>query len=269
MSEELQQEIQAIVEAEQPKPAEQAPIPETVAEETEKPSEEIKADKTFTQAELDEIVQKRITKLERKMERQRIESETRVKILSEQQQQPAPKAVKPKAEDFEDYGEFLEVLADYKADEKISQREAERQQAEAEKSQKAEIERQSERRRSLMESGELKYEDFEDVVNTSKLRIAEPAYLAILESEISADLVYHLAKDPVEAERIANLSPYAQAKEIGKIEEKLSAKQPIKKSDAPKPISPVSGSKDFTKRYEDMTIAEIEADAVKRGARWT
>jgi hypothetical protein len=269
MSDELQQEIAAIVEAEQPKPAEQAPIPETVAEEAEKPSEEIKADKTFTQAELDEIVQKRITKLERKMERQRIESETRVKVLSEQQQQQAPKVVeKPKAENFEDYGQFLEELAEWKADEKIAQRETEKQQAEAEKAHKSEVERQSERRRSLMESGELKYDDFEEVVKNSPLRIAEPAYLAILESDISADLVYHLSKDPVEAERIANLSPYAQAKEIGKIEEKLSAKQPIKKSDAPKPISPVNGAKDYTKRYEDMTIAEIEADAIKRGARW-
>jgi len=269
MSEELSAEIQAIVESEQPKEVEQAPITETVAEEAEKPSEEQKADKTFTQAELDEIVQKRIAKIERKNERQRIESETRAKVLSEQQQQQVKVNERPREEDFSDYGSFLEELADWKADEKISQRENEKIQADIQKSQQAEMSRQSERRTVLMETGEAKYEDFEDVVNASKLRIAEPAYLAILESDISADLVYHLAKDSVEAERIASLSPYAQAKEIGKIEDKLSAKQPIKKSDAPKPISPVSGSKDFTKSYEDMTIAEIEADAIKRGARWT
>lgn len=274
----LQAELQAIVDAEQPKPVlepketEQLPATETAEVETketpEKPSDEPKAEKTFTQAELDKIVQKEKAKLERRNERARIESETRAQILSEQQ--PIVNvSEKPKEEDFSDYGSFLDALAGYKAEEIINQRENAKQQEEINRTRKADAERQSERRRSLMESGEDKYDDFEELVKSSKLHIAEPAYLAILESDISADLVYHLLKDDVEAERFTKLSPYAQAKEIGKLEDKLTAKQPIKKSDAPKPISPVNGSKDFTKRYEDMTIAEIEADAVKRGARWT
>ncbi len=273
---ELAQEIQAIVEAEQPKKQEVTPATVT-PETTETPSvvdekkEEAAASKTFTEAELkaqlDAEAAKIRNKYERKMERQRIESETRTKILNEQQQQTVEVSEKPKEEDYEDFASFLEALAEFKADEMLSKRESAKRQQEAEKAQVASVERESELRRSLMESGENKYDDFEDVVKNSPLRIADPAYLAILESDISAELVYHLAKNSDDAKRISEMSPYAQAKEIGKLEDKLTAK-PIIKSDAPKPITPVNGSKDFTKRYEDMTIAEIEADAVKRGARW-
>jgi hypothetical protein len=273
---ELAQEIQAIVEAEQPKT--QEVTTETVTPETtETPSvadekkEEAAASKTFTEdevkAQLDAEAAKIRNKYERKMERLRIESETRTKILNEQQQQVVEASEKPKEEDYADFASYLEALAEFKADEMLTKRESAKRQQEAEKAQVASVERESELRRSLMESGENKYDDFEDVVKNSPLRIADPAYLAILESDISAELVYHLAKNSDDAKRISEMSPYAQAKEIGKLEDKLTAKS-IKKSDAPKPISPVNGSKDFTKRYEDMTIAEIEADAVKRGARW-
>lgn len=273
MDEQQEQEILALAEsekaaaAEQPKPAEQASTPETV-EQTDKPSDETKADKTFTQAELDEIVQKRITKLERKMERQRIESETRSKVLSEVQQQQYQPSEKPVSDNFATYDEYLEALADFKAEQKIVEIDEKRRQAEIDNQHKSEIERQTERRHALLDEGESKYVDFEEVVSASKLQIAEPAYLAILESDISSDLVYHLAKDTAEADRISKLSPYAQAKEIGKIEDRLLAKKPVIKSNAPPPISPVNGSKDFTKSLDDMSVAEYEAEARKRGARW-
>lgn len=273
MNEQETQEILALAEsekataAEQDKSAEQASTPET-AEHTDKPSDETKADRTFTQAELDEIVQKRITKLERKMERQRIESETRSKVLSEVQQQQYQPAEKPVSENFASYDDYLEALADFKAEQKVVEIEEKRRQAEIDNQYRSEAERQTERRHALVDEGESKYSDFEEVVSASKLQIAEPAYLAILESDISSDLVYHLAKDTAEADRISKLSPYAQAKEIGKIEDRLSAKKPIIKSNAPPPINPVNGSKDFTKSMDEMSVAEYEAEARKRGARW-
>jgi len=274
MEQSLQDEIIALNEAEnkatdkpaeteQVKAEEQASIPEKV-EEAEKPSDENKAEKTFTQAELDEIVQKRITKLERKMERQ----------LRERQAEPAKPAQvdkpseKPVSDNFANYDDYLEALADFKAEQKVIQIEENKKRAEIENQQKSEIERQTERRHALLDEGESKYDDFHEVVSASKLQIAEPAYLAILESDISSDLVYHLAKDTAEAERISKLSPYAQAKEIGKLEDKLSAKKPVIKSNAPPPINPVNGSKDFTKKLEDMSIEEYEAEARKRGAKW-
>lgn len=274
MDEQQMQEVMAIAESEkqattdQPKEVEQATTPETV-EQPEKPSEEQKADKTFTQAELDEIVQKRITKLERKMERQRIESETRNRVLNEiQQPQYQQPSAKPVSDNFATYDEYLEALADFKAEQKIVEIDEKRRQAEYEQQQRSEVDRQTERRHALLDEGESKYADFEEVVSKSTLQIAEPAYLAILESDISSELVYHLAKDAAEADRISKLSPYAQAKEIGKIEDRLSSKKPVIKSNAPPPINPVNGAKDFTKNLDSMTIEEYEADARRRGARW-
>jgi len=266
---EITEQLQAIVDAEQPnaepvKETEQLPATETAEEEPAKPAEEPKADKTFTQAELDRIVQKEKAKIERRIERQLAE-----KTQPAIEQKPVVQALeKPKEDDFSDYGSYLEALADFKADQKITERENAKQQQEIEIANKAYDQRQSDLRRSLMESGEDKYDDFEEVLQSSKLRLADPAYLAILESPISADLAYFLCKNDEESERIIALPPYAQAKEIGKLEDKLTAKQPIKKSDAPKPISPVNTSRDFTKRLEDMTVAEYEADARKRGSRY-
>jgi hypothetical protein len=61
-------------------------------------------------------------------------------------------------------------------------------------------------------------------------------------SDVGPDLAYYLGTNPKEADRISRLSPYMQAKEIGKIEAKLSDNPPVKKTtSAPPPIAPISG----------------------------
>ena len=60
-------------------------------------------------------------------------------------------------------------------------------------------------------------------------------------SDLGPDLAYWLGSNPKEAERIARLSPILQAREIGKIEVRLSDNPPVKKTtSAPTPISPVT-----------------------------
>jgi hypothetical protein len=241
--------------------------PETVDSEATPAAEKV-VDKTFTQAELDEIVQKRINKFERKMERQRIEAETREKVRVEQQAKPVEAPDKPNAEDFTDYDQYIEALTDWKTDQKFAQREAEQARKQAEKSQQTEAERTNERQNELLENGERKYDDFEDVVKSDKTVYSRAAYLSILESDQSADIVYHLAKNPDEAKRISELPAYAQAKEIGKLEDKLLQKPKPKPSNAPEPITPIEGSKSFQKKLEDMSYAEMTERDRKRGARY-
>ncbi len=63
-------------------------------------------------------------------------------------------------------------------------------------------------------------------------------------SEAPGKILYHLAKNPDEAERIASLPLGQQAREIWKLEQTLaSAKPPVKPSAAPEPIKPLGGSK--------------------------
>ena len=231
-------------------------------------TEEKPADKTFTQAELDEIVQKRITKLERKMERQRIEAETRAKVTQELQAKPEPSAGKPRIEDYSDYSEYQEALTDWKVDEKLKAIENRKANETAANNEQAQAARAKERQLDLIESGERKYDDFEDVVKSDKHTYSQAAYLAILESDISADIVYHLAKNQDEAERISKLPAYAQAKEIGKLEDRIAAKKPIKTSNAPKPIEPIGSGTASAKSIDQMTIAEYTAYRRAQGARW-
>jgi hypothetical protein len=75
----------------------------------------------------------------------------------------------------------------------------------------------------------------------------------ILDSEIGAELLYHFCKTPEEVDRIQGLSPFAAARELTKLEEKLSggaAPAPAAKSEAspaatvkvpPAPASSVGG----------------------------
>jgi hypothetical protein len=246
--------------------AEQSPITEQV-EETEKPSEE-PAEKTFTQAELDAIVQKRVTKLERKLERERIESTTRAQVLQEVKQQAAIPANKPMIENFTDYGEFQEALTDWKVDQRLAAIEQSKADEARKNSEQTEAQRTTERQTELIEAGERKYDDFEDVVKSDKTNYSRAAYLSILESDQSADIVYYLAKNQDEAKRIADLPAYAQAKEIGKLEDKLSAKAPVKTSNAPTPIKPIEGKGNLTKKLEDMSYDEMLEHDRKRGAKY-
>jgi hypothetical protein len=56
----------------------------------------------------------------------------------------------------------------------------------------------------------------------------------ILDSEIGADILYHLAKNPDEITHIQSLSPFAAARELTKLEDKLSvAPTPIKDKEPP------------------------------------
>ena len=97
-------------------------------------------------------------------------------------------------------------------------------------------------------------------------------------SDIGPEIAYHLGSNPKEAERIARLSPYLQAKEIGRIEAKLADAPPVKKtSSAPAPIRPVtarastSGVTDTTdpRSTQSMSTSEwIEAERKRQMAKW-
>lgn len=230
--------------------------------------------KTFTQEELDAIVQKRVTKLERKLERQRIEAETRAKVQSEQSQHVETPS-KPKSDDFPTYDEYMEALADWKADEKLRQRDEERKQREESERSQFESNRVNDRIAEIIEEGSKKYDDFEDMpdktskyLNSKGLKLSLAFVNSLQEAENAPDIIAHLANDLDEAERIARLPAYAQAKEVGKLEDRLSAKKPVQVSKAPEPVKPIDGGKTFTKRLEDMSYEEMKAHDQKRGARY-
>ncbi len=221
MSEELQN---VLADTPAPEPvATAAPVSEEVNAPENESTEQ--ATKTFTQEELDAIVGKRLAREQRKWEREQARKAAEM--------QPRAPAELPPPEEFESVDAYAEALATRKAEELLAKRDAERQRAEM-------VEVYQERE----EEARNKYEDFEQVAYNPNLRITTVMAETIQASDIGPDVAYFLGSNPKEADRISRLSPFLQAKEIGKIEAKLADNPaPIRKTtSAPPPINPVKGS---------------------------
>lgn len=186
-----------------------------------KPKQEEQPAKTFTQAEVDAIVQKRIAKEERKIERKFAET------LREQ-----TTAIPPKRETFGSDEEFSQAEIDHKAEVKAR-----------ELVQQRERQTQAEKQREVFEERAEKvldrYADFQVVVGNPALRINEAMADFIQDSEQGPDLAYYLGKNPGKAAEIYQLSPMRAARELVRLEAEIAAKPKATPSKAPDPISPV------------------------------
>ena len=245
-------EVVAEVPAPEPE-ATAAPEPEVVAE-TQSPEE--KPAKAFTQEELDAMVGKRLARERRKWER-----EQALKT------QPTAESASLPSKDL-DPDAYAEALAERKAAELLARREAERERM-------ALVEAYHEREEAVRD----KYDDFEKVAYNPALPITPVMAETIQASDVGPELAYYLGSNPREADRISRLSPYLQAKEIGKIEAKLADNPvPIKKTtSAPAPIKPVtargvgSGSYETTdpRSVTAMSTSEwIEAERRRQIKQW-
>lgn len=250
MSDEIQNEVAAEPASEQVATA--APETEIIAPETEQPNEQ--QSKTFTQEELDAIVGKRLAREQRKWER-------------EQSRKAPPVSELPPVDQFESVDAYADALAERKAEELLAKREAERQRMDL-------VEAYHDRE----EDARSKYEDFEQVAYNPKLPITSVMAETIQMSEVGPDLAYYLGSNPREADRISKLTPYSQAKEIGKLEAKLASEPVLKKTtSAPPPIAPISGrgtgapSYDTTdpRSVKSMSTSEwIEAERQRQIRKW-
>lgn len=180
-----------------------------------------KPEKTFTQQEVDEIVQRRLAKEQRKQQR--------LAAVPASTSSSAPSSLS--IDQFDTPEAYAEALAAEKAERLVQQRAAE---AEQRKTIEAYQEREEEARE--------KYSDFEQVAYNPSLPITEVMAQTIRVSEVGPEVLYHLGQNPKEAARIAKLAPFLQAKEIGRIEAKLADAPPAprKVSSAPAPIRPAS-----------------------------
>lgn len=222
----MTEEVAASAEAPAPEQVETAlPESDVSSPEVAEESQETKPSKVFSQEEVDALIGKRLAREQRKWER-----EQQRKVVETQAVKAATPADLPPVDQFESPEAYAEALAYRKAEELLAQREQARQQA-------ALLESYHEKE----EQARDKYEDFEQVAYNPNLRITDVMAQTIQASDLGPDLAYFLGSNPKEADRISRLSPYLQAKEIGKIEAKLSDNPPAKKtSSAPAPIAPVT-----------------------------
>ena len=227
--------------------------PEVSTEQTEQPAE-----KTYTQAEIDAMIGKRLAREQRKWERDQAARQAEAQTL---------KSTPPVADNFTDLEEYAQALALQKAQELVAQRDAAKQQDEI-------MEAYADSEEKVRD----KYDDYDQVARNPNVPITEVMAEAIYASDVGPEVAYFLGSNIKEAARIAKLSPFMQAKEIGKIEARLASDPPVKKtSNAPAPISPVtarstgSTSHDTTdpRSVKSMTTSQwIEAERARQMKKW-
>lgn len=211
-------------------------VSEVQAPEVAEQQNEQQEEKKYSQAEIDAMIGKRLAREQRKWERER-------------NQQPAAAPAAPVVpEQFASTEEYAEALALQKAEQLLAQREQQKEQSKV-------IEAYHDRE----EEARNKYDDFEQVAYNPNLPITTEMAQAIQYSEIGPDLAYHLGANPKEAERISRLPPLLQAKEIGRIEAKLAADPPTKKTtSAPTPISPITARSTGSPAYDTTDPRSIK-----------
>lgn len=231
------------------------PAPDTVAE----PDVETQVEqKTFTQAELDAIVQKEKAKAESKSERRALKAyrETLERIVPQQQNfQPQPPG-KPSREHFASDESYIEAITDWK----INMRDSDAKHHQLQQQHKSLVEKTEAMYAEAAKDKSFDREEFESLPLTPSIA------RVVTESDEPAKLMVYMQANPAEIERISKLSPTKQASEMGKLELML-AKEP-KTSRTPAPINPVGGGKTSVASLATASHEEYRKLREKQGARW-
>ena len=145
----------------------------------------------------------------------------------------SPVVSPPKVEDFQTYDDFL--VAKAKHEFKLEQAQINETQ-EAEREQNRVRAAYNERFRKAIEKHPDLPEVVQAIIHNPNIPQNPAMAQAIMESEVGPEITYHLGQNPQEAIRIALMSPYAAAREIGRIEAKVtSTTQPNTITQAPDP----------------------------------
>lgn len=212
-------------------------------------------EKTFSQAEVDALVQKRLRKEERSTVR-RVEQQHREQVEAKARE------VAPQRAAFADDDAYLaaqvEHLSERKAAEKFAQRDQARTQETA-----------SEAFHERAEAVKAKHADFDAVVSNPALAINDGMAEFINDSDAGPDIAYFLGTNPAKAAEIAGMSPMKAARELARIEADLSTKTAVKTSSAPAPITPVGNRGGAAPTIANSDFSEYKKLRAAQGARWS
>ena len=228
--------------------------------------------KTFTQAELDAIVQKRVAKAERASERNYQRSlERQLEIYQSkdvQQAKPAVNQGKPNRDIYTDDVQFIEDLADWKATSRIEEQFKIRERSAQAETQSQQLNRVKQDFNERVAKSMSQYPDFEEIAYSDDLKISQPMSHVIAESAVGPAIAYFLGKNPDESAKIAAMSPRDAVKALGKLEAKFETPTGKTFSTAPAPIKPVVSAKALSASLESASMEEYRKARAKQGARW-
>ena len=220
--------------------AESEPEAEEEAQVTDKPKQNPKLEKRFSE----------LTKRAKQAEADKANLEARLQEL-ESRQTPAPQQVdpvieKPQASQFNDAFEYAEALAEWSAEKALEQRDIQEQQRKVDEQRNEVIKSWS----AKLESAKADLPDFDEMVASSNVQVRDEVRDAILESDVGPQILYHLASDDDYANKLAAMPTNKALKELGKLEVQFERKEapieksePVARSKAPAPIKPITAGK--------------------------
>ena len=220
--------------------AESEPEAEDEAQVTDKPKQNPKLEKRFSE----------LTKRAKQAEADKASLEARLKEI-ESRQAPAPQKAdsvseKPQASQFNDAFEYAEALAEWSAEKALEQRDIQEQQRKVDEQRNEVIKSWS----AKLEAAKADIPDFDDMVASSNVQVRDEVRDAILESDVGPQILYHLASDDDYASKLAAMPTNKALKELGKLEVQFERKEapieksePVARSKAPAPIKPITAGK--------------------------
>ena len=176
---------------------------------------------------------------------------------------------RPKGDDFDTHTEFVEALTDWR----IEQRDTKKANESRDSQLKSEHETLTKSHTDKVNEFKKDHDDFEEVMEeVADFAVSATIEHVILSSDVGPAIMYELAKDKKELERINKLSPLFAARELGKIEARVQRssdsdeKLEIKTTKTPAPIKPVgtSGSGSKKRSISDPEIPQVEYEALRR-----
>ena len=215
----------------------------------------------------------RTAERERDFEKEkRLEVEAKLKELSSKVQVDEDK---PQKEDFDDEDDYLEALTDWKIETRLKASQESVVKEIADKDEKQAVSKTYDGLDDAMDKGKEKYEDFNELILDEDLVISTELTQILLDTEIPEDIMYYLASNPDESARISDLDPVRIAKEVGKLEVRLTKEEKQakeeeeevkpkpstrkKQSAAPEPITPVKTTGATEKDPNKMSPREYKA----------
>lgn len=179
--------------------------------------------------------------------REAAELRSRLEAMSAQAA-PVKEEPRPDRSKFSNDEEYIEAVAEWKADQRLAKREQEQAEARS----KAEREQLVKGWQAAQQRARAEIDDYDDVIKGSDVQLPGHLHQAILESDVGPHLAYYFAKHPDEAKRYVGMSPTKALRELGRLEDRLSEgaddehpaakpspKTEVEKSKAPPPITPV------------------------------
>lgn len=169
---------------------------------------------------------------------------------------------KPKQDDFSDFEEYQARLSAYHSLQALDDRqlrtleeEGKRHFEELETVKRQQQQEDAQHWASQMEDARTRYPDF-DRVALQDAPIDDRMARLIVQSDVAADIAYHIGKNPQLGQDLGRMSEIQMARAIGALEAQLSAPKPRKPSSAPEPITPVRGKATSSKDPDRMSPAE-------------